>query len=62
VHKGKLKFSLANANQVKKMIIFGKKFVLLFLRENHLVEELTSAKASLEGCTKKHKKQLAEFL
>ena len=62
MHKGKLKISPVNANQAKKMISYGNKFVLLFLIENHLVEDSVRAKEFSEGCTKKHKKQLEELL
>jgi len=53
MHKGKLKISLVNVNQAKKLISYSKKYVLLSLRENQFVEESIRGKASLERCTKK---------
>lgn len=38
------------------------KYVLLFLIKNNFVEEFVRGKESLEGCTKKQKQQLEEFL
>jgi hypothetical protein len=58
VHKGKSKISLLSANQAKKLSSSNKKYVLLFLRENQTEDELIRVKASLEGCTKEHKRQL----
>jgi hypothetical protein len=54
-HKGKSNISLVSANQAKKLISSSRKFVLLFLRENQLGDELVKVKASLEGCTKEKK-------
>lgn len=62
VHKDKSKISLVSANQTKKLTSSSKKYVLLFLREIQSVEESIRGCASLEGCTKKQKQQLEEFL
>jgi hypothetical protein len=50
--KGKSMISLVSDNQAKKWMSSSRKFVLLFLRENQLGDELVKVKASLEGCTK----------
>ena len=52
---GKTKFPLTSANQAKKLINSGIKFVLLFLTQNQQRDELLEMKASLEGCTKEKK-------
>jgi hypothetical protein len=54
-HNGKSKISLVGSNQAKNLIIFSKKYALLFLRENQSNDESIRIKASLEGCTKEHK-------
>jgi len=54
-HKGKAKISLISVNQDKKLICSSRKFVLLFLRENYLEDELVKVKTSLEGCTNEKK-------
>jgi hypothetical protein len=46
---------MASANQDKKSIISSKKYLFLFLRENHLGEESIRLKVSMEGCTKDKK-------
>jgi hypothetical protein len=61
-HKGKSKISLVSANQAKKLISSGKKYVLCLLRENFLSDESVRVKASIEGCIKEHKQQLEELL
>jgi hypothetical protein len=53
---------LLSANQAKKLIGSNKKYVLVFLRKNHIEDELIRVKASLEGCIKEKKHQLEEFL
>jgi hypothetical protein len=51
-HKGKSKISMVSANQDKKLISSSKKYIFLFLRENHPREESVRVKKSLERCTK----------
>lgn len=53
---------MVSANQAKKLMSYHKKYVLLFLREIQSRKELIRGKASLEGCTNKHKQQLEESL
>jgi hypothetical protein len=61
-HIGKYKIFLVSANQANKLIIFSRKFVLLFLRENQPDDELIKVKSFMEGCTKEKKHQLEEML
>jgi hypothetical protein len=50
------------ANEAKKLISSSRNFLLLFLREKQLGDELVKAKESLEGCIKEKKLQLEESL
>jgi hypothetical protein len=58
-HKGKSKISLISANQDKNVYSSSKKYVLLFLRENQLGDELVRVETSLVECTKEKKTSLA---
>jgi hypothetical protein len=55
VHKCNSNISLVIANQAKKFISSGKKYVFLFLRENQFDDESMRVKESLEGRTKEKK-------
>jgi hypothetical protein len=46
-HKGKSNISLVSVNQVKNLISYSKECILIFLRENHLGEELVRVRASM---------------
>jgi hypothetical protein len=61
-HKGKSKISLVSVNQAKKLISSSKKYVFLFLIENHSIDESMRVQESLEGCTKEQKHQFKYFL
>jgi hypothetical protein len=56
-HKGKSNISLVSVNQGKNLNISSKKYVLLFLRDNHSSDKSVRVKASLEGCNKDKKIQ-----
>jgi hypothetical protein len=60
-HKVKSNISPVSANQAKKLISTSKKYVFLFLRENHPKEELIVVHAFVEEFTKEKKKQQLEF-
>jgi hypothetical protein len=44
------------------LIIYSKKYVFIFLREDNLDDESMIAKASWEGCTKEKKHHLEDLI
>lgn len=62
VQKGKSKISQVSSKQANKLIISSKKYVLLFIRENHLEKESMRENESLYGCTKEQRHQIEEFI